>query len=69
MIGKRKYVTFNPVSGYPAGKDLSYECSKCGDVIPSIPTDVASCSCRNIVIDTDAGRVSVKDDSQMKIFK
>lgn len=66
---RRSYLNFDPVAGYPAGPDIFYECSKCGGVIPSEPKDGIGCSCRNIFIDVDAGRVSIRDDSMMKIFK
>lgn len=65
---KRIYQTFDSQKGYPAGKNLYYECAKCGDVIPSLPTDSISCKCRNIHIDVDYGRVSIKDHKFMKVF-
>ena len=65
---KRIYHSFNPSSGYPAGNDLFYECLKCGEVIPSLPKDSIACSCRNLSIDVDYGRVSIKDHNLVKLF-
>jgi hypothetical protein len=64
----KTYVSFNPSAGYPAADNLYYECTKCGEVIPSIPKDNIMCSCRNILIDVDAGRISIKDHSKVKLF-
>jgi len=65
---KRTYQSFDPQKGYPAGKDLYYECTKCGDVISSLPADSISCKCRNIHIDVDYGRVAIKDHRLAKLF-
>ena len=64
----RKYVSFNPDSGYPAGENMYYECLGCGEVFSSMPDDSVVCSCRNLAIDIDYGRVSVKDHNKLKIF-
>lgn len=66
---KRKYLNFDPSKGYILGPNIFYECLRCGDVLPSQPEDGLGCSCRNIFIDVDAGRISVKDDSLLKIFE
>ncbi len=68
MNNERTYHSFNPKKGYPVGKSLYYECTKCGDVIPSLPKDSVSCTCRNIHIDVDYGRMAVKDDNFVKLF-
>lgn len=34
---KRCYLEFDPLKGYPVGKNIYYECGICGDVIPSMP--------------------------------
>lgn len=66
---KRIYMPFDPAMGYPASKSIYYECGLCGDYIPSKPDRSIRCNCRNIVIDVDAGRVSVKNEEQFKVFK
>ena len=65
----KKYIAFNPQDGYPVGPYLIYECQKCGDAIPSIPRGSTSCSCGNFTIDKDAGRISVKDESMIKLYE
>lgn len=65
----RNYLVFDPLKGYPSGKNVFYECERCGDSIPSQPDDGIGCSCRNIFIDVDAGRVSVKDETKFKVFE
>lgn len=64
----RKYIQFDPTKGYPVGDNIFYECGECGGVIPSKPQDGIGCSCRNIFIDVDAGRVSIKDSSKFRVF-
>ncbi len=65
----REYCNLNLVTGYPADKSLFYECLKCGDVVPSKPADSTHCKCRNIMIDTDYGRVDVQDTTKVRLFK
>ena len=64
----REYHIFNPQKGYPTGRNLYYECMRCGEVIPSIPNDSIICKCRNIAIDVDYGRISIKDHSLIRLF-
>ena len=65
---KKIYHSYDPERGYPAGSNLYYECLKCGDIVPSLPIDNIFCSCRNIAIDVDYGRISIKDHSLIKLF-
>ena len=64
-----KDVEFDPRQGFPAGKFLFYECGICGDTMPSMPDRTTACACRNVVIDVDAGRISVKDESKLRLFE
>ena len=66
-----QYIAFDPKQGYPAAKDIAYECLQCGDVVSSIPGNDEPwvCTCKNVRVDPDAGRVSVRDDSKMKAFR
>jgi len=64
----RKYQTIEPDKGYPAGKNLYYECLVCGDVIPSRPDDDLSCKCRNIMIDVGYGRLKIQDHTKARLF-
>jgi hypothetical protein len=65
---ERTYQNFNPVNGYPAGSNLFYECLKCGEVVPSRPKDSTHCQCRNIMIDTDYGRIKIQEHAKVKLF-
>ena len=60
---------FDPKTGYPIAPHRFFECLRCDDIIPSIPSKSADCSCENIQIDVDAGRVVVKDHSQMRLLE
>ena len=65
----RNYLTADPeITGYPVGDSLFYECTRCGTVLPSQPPDNIACTCNNILIDVEWGRVRVKDHSQFKMF-
>ncbi|NUP11309.1 MAG: hypothetical protein HOW73_35125 [Polyangiaceae bacterium] len=66
----RQYIAFDPKQGYPAAKNIAYECLICGGVVSSMPGNDENweCSCRNIRVDGDAGRVSVRDHDKMKAF-
>ena len=63
------FIDFDPKKGFPAQKGLFYECGICNDDIPALPDNSIACSCRNILIDVDAGRISVKDESKIRLFK
>jgi hypothetical protein len=65
----RQYLTFDPSKGYPANKDLYYECLKCGDVIPSIPKTETDCKCRNIMIDVGFSRMDIQDPAKVRLFR
>ena len=66
---QRRYLTFNPKAGYPAGPRLFYVCERCGDVLASQPDDNTHCRCRNVIIDIDYGRFSVEDCSLVRLFE
>ena len=69
MIEKRQYVSFDPKHGSPVGDDLFDECAKCGDLLPSLPPHTIGCRCGNILIDSDAGRLSILDHSAARLFR
>jgi hypothetical protein len=64
----RRYFTFDPDLGYPAGDTMYYECTKCHTVIASLPEDSTACDCRNIRIDVDYGRIFVRDFNGIRVF-
>jgi hypothetical protein len=65
----RKYIKPNFSNGYPSAKDIFYECKVCDDVIISNPTKSLQCSCHNIIIDADYGRMVIKDESMVRVFE
>ncbi|NTW34450.1 MAG: hypothetical protein HGB12_17825 [Bacteroidetes bacterium] len=59
-----------PKNGYPSGTTISYKCLECGDILPSRPWGGGThCKCRNIFIDSDAGRLSIKNHDKAEIVK
>lgn len=64
-----KSIKFDPKKGYPIGENLFYYCKTCDEVIPSQPADSMGCKCRNIFIDIDYARISVKRDSDIELFE
>lgn len=65
---KRNYLSGSFSSGYPAGEAIFYECTLFGKVLQSMPAHSMACTCRNIVVDSDSGRVSVKEKDKFKVF-
>ncbi|MDN7180725.1 hypothetical protein M0D69_22540 [Caballeronia sp. SEWSISQ10-4 2] len=66
---KKQYLAFDAATGYPAGSRIRYECANCGGILESLPEHAVACKCRNVIVDSDAGRVSVKDLAQFRIFE
>jgi hypothetical protein len=63
---KRIYYQFDPASGYPAGNGMFYECLGCNDILPSLPKVSIICTCKNISIDVDYGRISIKNNRKTR---
>lgn len=68
MNDLRQYLSFDSSRGYPAGPGLFYECINCGDVIASLPAESQCCSCGNLVVDVDFGRLLFRDPTKGKLF-
>lgn len=66
----KKYIDYAHLDGYPSGKDIWYECTKCKDVIISNPISKidVTCKCGNICIDLGYGRLCIEDHDYFKIF-
>ncbi len=65
---KKIYVSYDPSKGYPAGRNLYYECLVCGDSIPSLPADNMGCRYGNVFIDIDYGRLVVRNDDMLRAY-
>lgn len=65
----RKYIKFDATRGYPAGARVRYECGICGVNLASMPEHSVACKCRNIIVDAEAGRVAVKDLTQLLAYE
>lgn len=50
-------MSFDPASGYPRGDSIYFECTLCGDVVGSRAVDTTECSCGNLAVDPDTGRL------------
>lgn len=67
-------IEFDETKGYPYGMDLFYECQICQRIVPSLPdkknrdTEV-ECSCGNLIVDADAGRLYVSKPNSVKLYK
>ena len=66
---KVTYIEFDESQGYPFGPEIQYECLDCGESLPSAPKHAVACKCRNVIIDADAGRVSVKRHDIFRISR
>lgn len=66
---KKEYIKTDFKNGYPSGKDVFYECEICYDIIPSAPSKITECKCKNIIIDPDFGRIIIREESKIKVFK
>ncbi len=62
----RKYLDMN---SRPCKEGFFYECKQCGDVVPSKPGKTVRCKCNNIMIDWEAGRISLLDPSSVLLFE
>lgn len=60
---------FDETTPIPRGRELFYECSTCGGIIPSQPSDNIGCSCGNVFVDVDAFRVAIEDYSNFRILR
>jgi hypothetical protein len=66
-LANRAYHQFDAAKGYPVAKNLYYECSVCGNVIPSMPGKQVSCKCQNVAVDA-SGHPTVHNHEKVKLF-
>lgn len=68
MNGMRECLKVDVSKGFPAGESIHYRCLVCGEALPSMPQYAVACQCRNIIVDVDAGRVTVKDALRFEAY-
>lgn len=66
---KENPLNLEDINGYPAGKNIVYECKICNTTLNSFPEHFASCECENIEIDATVGRIFIKDKSKFLIIR
>lgn len=54
--------------GFPMGESINYRCLVCGEVLRSVPPYAVACKCRNVIVDVDAGCVTVKDALRLEAY-
>lgn len=63
-------MSFDAASAYPQTDELYYECTLCEDVVQSQPVESAECSCGNLVVDPDTGKLLPRlADGAVKVFR
>jgi hypothetical protein len=60
---------FDPSRGNPVGPGIRYECEVCGTVLDSDASHALACKCYNLILDIDAGRISAKDASKVRVLQ
>ncbi len=51
------------------GKDIYYECLRCGVIVPSQSLESVECQCGNVIIDVGYHRLHIEDFSKMQVVK
>lgn len=67
---KYREVFFDESKGFPAGEGLYYECLLCGSRRSTFDVkDAGFCECRNLHVDVDYCRISVKTPGSVKLIE
>jgi hypothetical protein len=61
--------TFSDTKDVPIADNIFYQCTRCGTVIPSNPSDNVNCACYLMGIDKDMHRLSVDDFSYFQVLR
>ena len=67
LIRERDSSGVDASRGYPVGTDVSYECKRCGDIVPSLLSRTVRCKCCNIEIYPEDGRVHIEYPADVRI--
>lgn len=62
-------IDYDESKGYPTGEGLYYECKRCGSRVSTVNIREAGfCKCRNLHIDVDYCRVSIKSPGSVRLL-
>jgi len=64
----RIYQSFSPGENLPVGENIFYECSTCGNFVPSITKKNVSCKCQNITVEVTSKQPKIRNSEKIKIF-
>lgn len=67
-MGKQRIIPYDPTAPNPIGNGVFYQCLICGDKIDSTVVNAVACSCRNLVVDADAGRITGRKPEKIQII-
>lgn len=67
-MSQKRYLDIDHAKGYPASKAIRYECLACGDTLPSLPEFPVHCTCRNLMLDVEVGRLRVNDPTKFRAY-
>lgn len=67
-ITSRQYQVIDLAKEFPREKGLIYECTICGNVVPSVSKKGATCKCHNITVEPDSERIVIQDPTKAKLF-
>jgi hypothetical protein len=65
----RTYLSLVPNQSIPTGPNLFLECLLCGEVVQLSMSKNARCTCQNIRLDAEAGRIAIRDWNKIKLFE
>ena len=65
----RNYLTLIPKQSIPTGPNLFLECGLCGSCVRLTMKQNTRCSCQNVRLDAEAGRIAIGDWNNVKLFE
>jgi hypothetical protein len=59
---------FDPKVSNPWGEGVYYQCERCGVRLDSMSPRGVACSCQNLALDVDAGRIAALDPRSVVVL-
>jgi hypothetical protein len=53
----------------PSAPELFYLCKRCGSVVSSAPTSNLGCTCGDVFVDLDAGRLVLRNAKRVSLLR